>query len=226
MNKSIGRQLKAAREAKQMTISEVAFHLKTKTSVVEALEKEEFHQLAAPIYVRGFLRKYAELVGLSPNELVDIFNRHFLPEMQKKLNPSISTKHTIKSKEVPIIQPAISPIIPPEKDIEQGETFLEDAQQEQQKASAITAKKNASLLNKIFQKISQPSFKLPEIKVPFERLTKLLYENLPVITLGLLIVVIAFFFFIKGLKVTQTERSTLLAHPPAPYLDSRQLSQE
>jgi transcriptional regulator with XRE-family HTH domain len=233
MKQSIGNLLKNARETKGMTMSEVAFHLKTKTSVIEALEKEQFCLLAAPIYVRGFLRKYAELVGLSQNELIDAFNTYFLPEMQKKLNPSLSTQHFVKSKEVPIIQPAISPIVSEEKKIseqQEKEVFskVSDASvslPSQQNTHIPLSQKLASLSCKILKKISFNSFRLPSISFSFEKFFKVLSQNTPLIILLLLVALIGTFFFVKSLKLTQTEKSTWLAQPMPPYLDARSLQQ-
>jgi cytoskeleton protein RodZ len=65
-----GRRLAAARGAQNLSAADVARQLKLSTWQVEALEAGQYHQLPGPIFVRGFIRNYARLVKLDPNELV------------------------------------------------------------------------------------------------------------------------------------------------------------
>jgi cytoskeleton protein RodZ len=67
---SPGRRLAAARAAQNLSAADVARQLKLSTWQVEALEAGQYHQLPGPIFVRGFIRNYARLVKLDPNELV------------------------------------------------------------------------------------------------------------------------------------------------------------
>ena len=66
----IGPILKAARERRQMTIAQVVAATKMKPLFITALENDEFHVLFAPVYARGFIRLYAECVGLNPDALL------------------------------------------------------------------------------------------------------------------------------------------------------------
>ncbi|NQU97383.1 MAG: helix-turn-helix domain-containing protein [Chloroflexi bacterium] len=54
-----------------MTPSDVAAATRMKVQIVDALEQEQFDQIAAPIYVKGFIKLFAECVGLDPKPLVD-----------------------------------------------------------------------------------------------------------------------------------------------------------
>lgn len=67
---SPGRRLAAARAAQSLSAADIARQLKLSTSQVEALEAGQYQQLPGPIFVRGFIRNYARLVKLDPNELV------------------------------------------------------------------------------------------------------------------------------------------------------------
>ena len=59
----IGEQLRGAREAMGLTVAQAAERLRVDTSVVEALEAGRFAALGVPVFVRGHLRRYAELLG-------------------------------------------------------------------------------------------------------------------------------------------------------------------
>jgi cytoskeleton protein RodZ len=67
--RGIGARLRAARERRGLTILQAAEKLHVDARVLEALEGEDFAALGAAVFVRGHLRRYAELTGESPEEL-------------------------------------------------------------------------------------------------------------------------------------------------------------
>ena len=68
-----GNTLRAAREAKGLTASELAELTRMPLSRIEQLEHEDFSRIPAAIYGRGFVRLYCEAVGLDPKPLTDEF---------------------------------------------------------------------------------------------------------------------------------------------------------
>jgi cytoskeleton protein RodZ len=72
---SIGTTLRAAREAKQLSVQDVADKLKIRPSLVEALETERFSDLPEPIYTRAYLERYAQIVGVDAVSLVTTYDR-------------------------------------------------------------------------------------------------------------------------------------------------------
>ncbi len=69
--KSPGRLLAAARQARGMTVTEVALRLKFSPRQIEALEADRHDALAGPAMVRGMIRTYAKLLGADPGPLLD-----------------------------------------------------------------------------------------------------------------------------------------------------------
>jgi len=67
---SIGQQLKAARERKGATPSQAAAATHLKVQHVEALERDDYSRLTVPTYAKGFLKIYAEFLGLDPAPLL------------------------------------------------------------------------------------------------------------------------------------------------------------
>jgi len=61
---TVAEQLRAAREAKQLTVHQVAETTKIRTDHLRALEKGDFDVFTAPVYIRGFVRCYASLLKL------------------------------------------------------------------------------------------------------------------------------------------------------------------
>ena len=67
---SIGERLSAARKERMLTTESVAEELKLDVSIVEAMERDDRSALPAAIFVQGYLRRYARLVGLPEDQLV------------------------------------------------------------------------------------------------------------------------------------------------------------
>ncbi|MDA8351508.1 MAG: helix-turn-helix domain-containing protein [Pseudomonadota bacterium] len=65
----IGARLRAARERSGMSLAQAAHRLHVSADVLEALEDEQFERLGAPIYVKSYLGRYAELLGESAQAL-------------------------------------------------------------------------------------------------------------------------------------------------------------
>ncbi len=66
-----GGRLAAAREQQGLSVEGVAHELHLEIDVVRAIEAEDFRALGAPVFVKGYLRGYARLLGLPEQELVD-----------------------------------------------------------------------------------------------------------------------------------------------------------
>ncbi len=73
MSEGIGARLRGARERSRLTILQAAERLHLDPDILEALEAENFTALGAPVYVKGHLRHYAELVGEPVAPLLDLY---------------------------------------------------------------------------------------------------------------------------------------------------------
>jgi cytoskeleton protein RodZ len=65
-----GERLAEARRAQNLLPTEIARQLKLSVWQVEALEAGHYQQLPGPVFVRGFIRNYAKLLKLDPDELL------------------------------------------------------------------------------------------------------------------------------------------------------------
>jgi cytoskeletal protein RodZ len=63
----IGETLRSARERMGLGVVQAAERLRVDAKVIDALETGSFKTLGAPVFVRGHLRRYAELLG-EPDE--------------------------------------------------------------------------------------------------------------------------------------------------------------
>ena len=68
---TVGEQLRAAREAKGLTVEDVASSTRIPTRHLQALEDSEWNRLPAATYSIGFAKNYAAAVGLDRAEIAD-----------------------------------------------------------------------------------------------------------------------------------------------------------
>lgn len=71
---TIGQKLKNTREKKKLAAADVARAIKAKTEYITAMERDDFDKLIAPVYARGFIKLYAQYVGLDPAPLLRQFD--------------------------------------------------------------------------------------------------------------------------------------------------------
>jgi len=77
---TLGDLLRSKREARGMTLQQAAEQLRLLPHWIEAFESNRFDSLVAPVYSRGYLRKYAILLELPPEEILARYERlHDIP---------------------------------------------------------------------------------------------------------------------------------------------------
>lgn len=76
----IGAKLREARLQRGMSVEDVAHITKVPRASIEAIEEGNLALLPAPVFVRGFVRAFAQTVRLDPDELL-----REVPELQTQL---------------------------------------------------------------------------------------------------------------------------------------------
>lgn len=71
----VGLALRAAREQRHMTVEAIADELMIRRFYLDAIEQGSFKDLPERVYATGFIRSYAQLVGLDPVATVEQFKR-------------------------------------------------------------------------------------------------------------------------------------------------------
>src|SRR5205809_924450 len=74
----LGNSLREARLRQQLDFPELEQQTKIRSKYLQALEEEQFDVLPAPTYVKGFLRNYADALGLEGQLYVDEYNSRFV----------------------------------------------------------------------------------------------------------------------------------------------------
>jgi len=84
---TLGQILKEAREKKGVTASQAAAATRMKIQAVQALEKDDFSRMAAPMYAKGFLKLYSEYLGLDAAPLIREYMDLHAPKVRPPLTP-------------------------------------------------------------------------------------------------------------------------------------------
>jgi len=71
---SLGDEFRAAREARHLSLSDVSEQIHIRSVYLQSIESQDWASIAAPVYVRGFIRTYARFLGLDPEEAVAQYN--------------------------------------------------------------------------------------------------------------------------------------------------------
>jgi len=66
-----GERLQAARIKKGLTVEDVAGRMHLSNNILEAIEDNNFDEITAPIFVKGYLRAYARIVALSEDDMIE-----------------------------------------------------------------------------------------------------------------------------------------------------------
>ena len=71
MQENLGKILRTAREASDLTVDDVVYRARLPRAVVEALETDDFGYFTSPLYARSFLRQYGDYVGVDVSSWID-----------------------------------------------------------------------------------------------------------------------------------------------------------
>jgi helix-turn-helix protein/uncharacterized protein DUF4115 len=88
----IGNSLREARHRQQLELSEVEQATKIRARYLKALEEEAFDALPAQTYVKGFLRTYADYLGLDGQLYVDEYNSRFSAGGEEPREPVVARR--------------------------------------------------------------------------------------------------------------------------------------
>ena len=80
----IGNSLREARVRRGIELAQAEQATKVRTKYLRALEEEHFELLPSETYVKGFLRTYADYLGLDGQLYVDEFNSRFVTDDRER----------------------------------------------------------------------------------------------------------------------------------------------
>ena len=85
---NFGASFKKARESKGIPLDRISTETRISTRFLQAIENEDFHLLPGGIFNRGFIRTYAERLGLDPEQAVADYEK--LAEVRAPSEPVVT----------------------------------------------------------------------------------------------------------------------------------------
>jgi len=102
----IGTSLREARERQGLGYPEIELATKIRGKYIRALEEEDFTAIPGDAFIRGFLRTYAEYLGLDGDVYVDEYASRFITSWRDELPPR-PERRRIRTRERPFERRAV-----------------------------------------------------------------------------------------------------------------------
>ncbi len=94
-----GDRLQAARIEQNLSIEDVANRLHLSVSILQSIEENNFDDITAPIFVKGYLRAYARIVSLSEEDMIQQYVEFYSGE-DPPINKISNTLPDISARDV------------------------------------------------------------------------------------------------------------------------------
>ena len=85
--KSVGQLLQAGRVAKKMELADVARITRIRSEFLQALEADDYSKLPGNTVASGFIKNYAQFLGLPVEQILAAFRRDFMENPQGRIIP-------------------------------------------------------------------------------------------------------------------------------------------
>ncbi len=92
-----GARLGKAREGRGWTVAQAADLMRLPVGVVESLEADRYSELGAPVFARGHLRRYATLLDLPVEPLMEAYDRSQAGPAPPSLIPQASAHTPVRA---------------------------------------------------------------------------------------------------------------------------------
>lgn len=96
--RTVGQILREERENRKIDIKEVENGTSIRALYISSIENDDYAKIPGEVYVKGFIRNYANYLGLNAEELVGLYRQSQMPVVEKISQPTAA--EITKSKEL------------------------------------------------------------------------------------------------------------------------------
>lgn len=97
-----GSRLRLARENANLSITDIAMRLHLRNQVIESIENDNYSDAPQFVFIRGYLRAYANLMHLPAQEIIDAFDNLSIDESPTDRPVWRLSKKQVTSKDRPV----------------------------------------------------------------------------------------------------------------------------
>jgi hypothetical protein len=94
----VGELLRKRREESGHDLREISKTLKIRYELLKAIEDEEFEKLPEEVYIKGYIREYAELLNIDPEIAIKAYIQQISPPQQDEYRETAEKKIAHKKK--------------------------------------------------------------------------------------------------------------------------------
>jgi len=98
-SQTIGKVLSDARKAHHCSLEKLSAETHIKVSLLQALERDDFHQLPSAAYVKGYIQAYSRVFNLDSSSLIALLRRDYKESAKGTLVPREFIK-TVRKRQV------------------------------------------------------------------------------------------------------------------------------
>lgn len=105
---TLGQIFRETRESKGITASQAAEATRIKPQMLDRMEADVWEKMPAPIYARGFIKIYAENLGLAPEPLIEAYTRWSRSDHKRPPtieDTGIAPSPAVPPREIPVSRP-------------------------------------------------------------------------------------------------------------------------
>ena len=96
----LGEILKQARESRNLTVTDIENGTSIRKAYISALEEENWFALPSPVYVKGFIRNYADFLGIDSDALIEEYTNEVQGGAKKPGPPTPPTSDSVAPPDV------------------------------------------------------------------------------------------------------------------------------
>ncbi|HET9911479.1 MAG TPA: RodZ domain-containing protein [Anaerolineales bacterium] len=112
MTQTIGQRLKAEREEQHLTLEKVFEATRIRVQYLQALEADDLSVMPSPVQARGYLRNYAEYLGLDVDRILDELRAaHAQPAPTEVIGPADETSPIPQQDNKPLEPQSETPVL-------------------------------------------------------------------------------------------------------------------
>lgn len=94
---SPGNQLASARQRHGFTPEYVASKLHLRVRIIELIEADDYERLPEPVFVKGYLRAYAKLLGMNHEPILNLYKSNYMTDTKFEKTLWQSKKEPLKA---------------------------------------------------------------------------------------------------------------------------------
>ncbi|MBP1764064.1 MAG: putative transcriptional regulator [Firmicutes bacterium] len=86
---TLGELLRKERESRGLSLKDIENAVNIRVLYLNAIENGEYHIIPGEVYLKGFIRNYANYLGLNGAEIVDLYRKNQTPPPQQIISETI-----------------------------------------------------------------------------------------------------------------------------------------